>query len=352
MRANGLLATTGAVVRVDDLLHDRHHAGPLPDRRRSPGRPQRVGEAIATLQEYGISQLPGLRAARRRRARGLVGSITEKGLLDRAFRDPSIVERTVGEVMDPPLPFVDVEASLDQAFALLSAGPRRSSRPAAIARSASSPSSTSSNTSPTGPTHLADSTSPTRRRRPSRRSRPSGSSSSRCRCRFMRALAGPRPRRGRGRDRRHRPGRPARHARPLPPVPDRRPVGRPGGAAVARPGDRPDRAGRHAPDHRLVRVPRPTRTPTAGSRSAIASSRGTAARASPPRSSARCSTGRPRARRRSLPGVGLAGQRRVAGDHRAASASTQAGVQIDDIDGEELVFELDGWPPARPDARG
>jgi RimJ/RimL family protein N-acetyltransferase len=25
---------------------------------------------------------------------------------------------------------------------------------------------------------------------------------------------------------------------------------------------------------------------------------------------------------------------------------TQVGVQIDDIDGEELVFELDGWPPA------
>ena len=30
-----------------------------------------------------------------------------------------------------------------------------------------------------------------------------------------------------------------------------------------------------------------------------------------------------------------------------ASASRQVGVQIDDIDGEELVFELDDWPPAR-----
>jgi RimJ/RimL family protein N-acetyltransferase len=31
----------------------------------------------------------------------------------------------------------------------------------------------------------------------------------------------------------------------------------------------------------------------------------------------------------------------------------QVGVQIDDIDGEELVFELDGWPPARrPPASG
>ena len=53
---------------------------------------------------------------------GFVGSITEKGLLDRAFRDPSIVERTVGEVMDRPLPHVDVATSLDEAFALLSGG--------------------------------------------------------------------------------------------------------------------------------------------------------------------------------------------------------------------------------------
>ncbi len=34
----------------------------------------------------------------------IVGAIAEKGLLDRAFRDPEVVERTVGEVMDPPLP--------------------------------------------------------------------------------------------------------------------------------------------------------------------------------------------------------------------------------------------------------
>ena len=55
-------------------------------------------------------------------AADFVGSITEKGLLDRAFRDPSTVERTVGEVMDPPLPTIDRGASLDDAFALLSGG--------------------------------------------------------------------------------------------------------------------------------------------------------------------------------------------------------------------------------------
>ena len=82
---------------------------------------QRVGEAIAVLQEYGISQLPVSERPDDDAIEGIVGSITEKGLLDRAFRDPAIVERTVGEVMDQPLPLVDVDASLDAAFALLGA---------------------------------------------------------------------------------------------------------------------------------------------------------------------------------------------------------------------------------------
>ena len=119
LRANGLMATTGAVVRVEDLLHDRHHAGPLPTLVLARTT-QRAGDAIATLQEYGISQMPVSEQPDGDAVEGIVGSITEKGLLDRAYRDPSVVERTVGEVMDRPLPFADVEATLDQAFALLS----------------------------------------------------------------------------------------------------------------------------------------------------------------------------------------------------------------------------------------
>ena len=120
MRANGLLATTGAVVRVEtcSMTGITPAAADLVMARTT----QRVGEAIAILQEYGISQLPVSEPPDGDALEGFVGSITEKGLLDRAFRDPSIVERTVGEVMDRPLPFVDVAASLDEAFALLSGG--------------------------------------------------------------------------------------------------------------------------------------------------------------------------------------------------------------------------------------
>jgi cystathionine beta-synthase len=136
MRANGLMATTGAATRIDALLADRHHA---------PERPavivarttERVGDAIATLQAYGISQLPVSEEPEGDDVVGLVGSISEKGLLDRAFRDPSVVERTVGEVMDPPLPLVAASATLDEAFALLSGGTNalvavRGERPAGV----------------------------------------------------------------------------------------------------------------------------------------------------------------------------------------------------------------------------
>jgi cystathionine beta-synthase len=119
MRNNGLLPTTGATTRIDTLLADRHV---------DPDRPplvvarttERVGDAIETLQAFGISQLPVSERPEGDDVAGLVGSISEKGLLDRAYRDPSVVDRTVGEVMDPPLPLVEASASLDEAFSLLS----------------------------------------------------------------------------------------------------------------------------------------------------------------------------------------------------------------------------------------
>ncbi|MFL5680815.1 MAG: cystathionine beta-synthase [Chloroflexota bacterium] len=135
MRVNGLLATTGAVIRVAELLGDRH-GDRLPDLVLARTT-QRVGQVIETLQEFGISQLPVSEDADGDSVVGIVGSITEKGLLDRAFRDPSVVDRTVGEVMDPPLPLLDASATLDEAFAMLSGGAAalvavRGERPAGI----------------------------------------------------------------------------------------------------------------------------------------------------------------------------------------------------------------------------
>ena len=81
-----------------------------------------MGAAIDLLQLYGISQLPVSEQPEGDSLAGIVGSVSERGLLDRAYRDPSVVERTVGEVMDRPLPTLGVETTLDDAFAILSDG--------------------------------------------------------------------------------------------------------------------------------------------------------------------------------------------------------------------------------------
>ena len=119
MRKSGLLDTTGGVVRVGELLRARHHTPELPDLVVARTT-QRVGEAIGLLQEYGISQMPVSQDPNGAALESIVGSISEKGLLDRAYRDPTVVERTIGEVMDRPLPALEVGASVDEAFRLLS----------------------------------------------------------------------------------------------------------------------------------------------------------------------------------------------------------------------------------------
>ena len=121
MRVNGLLPTTGAVIRIGELLVGRQGGAERPTVVLARTT-ERVGHAIATLQEYGISQMPVSEDAEGDAVVGIVGSISEKGLLDRAFRDPTVVDRTVGEVMDAPLPLMDASATLDDAFSLLSGG--------------------------------------------------------------------------------------------------------------------------------------------------------------------------------------------------------------------------------------
>ena len=136
LRANGLLPTSGGVVTLRDILDDHHHGRQLPDVVVARTI-ETVGTAIGRLQEFGISQMPVSEDHDGARLASLVGSITEAGLLARAYRDPQVVERTVGEVMDGPLPQVREQATLDEAFVLIDGGASavlatRGDRPAGI----------------------------------------------------------------------------------------------------------------------------------------------------------------------------------------------------------------------------
>ena len=105
MRVNGLLGSPAPRVRIADVLRNGHQAADLPDVILARTTDS-VADAIATLERFGISQMP-VTERDDQRIEGIVGSINEKGLLERVYRQPEIVERTVGEVMDRPLPTID-----------------------------------------------------------------------------------------------------------------------------------------------------------------------------------------------------------------------------------------------------
>jgi cystathionine beta-synthase len=116
MAANGFLDKAGAGAKLADVVRRKHTDLPAivhvhPD--------EPVRDAIATLHTYGVSQMPVTRREGGDARDDVVGSIRERGLLDRAYRDPGVLDQTVGEVMEAPLPMVDGRDTVEAAMGLL-----------------------------------------------------------------------------------------------------------------------------------------------------------------------------------------------------------------------------------------
>jgi cystathionine beta-synthase len=79
----------------------------------------KVGGAIDLMQRYGISQLPVVRAQPPDALTDVVGSLQERSLLDRVFRNPDALNEDIAVAMQPPLAAVDAGASIDDVFAEL-----------------------------------------------------------------------------------------------------------------------------------------------------------------------------------------------------------------------------------------
>jgi len=77
---------------------------------------EKVGGAIDLLQRYGISQLPVVRSRPAESLTEVVGSLQERSLLDRVFRNPDALNDDVAVAMQPPLAAVDAGASIDEVF--------------------------------------------------------------------------------------------------------------------------------------------------------------------------------------------------------------------------------------------
>ena len=79
----------------------------------------KVGQAIELMQRYSISQLPVVRDGDTESLADVVGSLQERGVLDRVFKNPDALNDDVAVAMQPPLATVDAAASVDEVFAEL-----------------------------------------------------------------------------------------------------------------------------------------------------------------------------------------------------------------------------------------
>jgi cystathionine beta-synthase len=82
-----------------------------------------VREAIAIMREYEVSQLPVVKHEPPVVLAEVVGAITERDLLDRAFAEPATLDRAVDDVMGPAFPTVGSGEPLDVAVSRLEAAP-------------------------------------------------------------------------------------------------------------------------------------------------------------------------------------------------------------------------------------
>src|SRR5947199_6781193 len=71
------------------------------------------------MQRYSISQLPVVRDGASEWLADVVGSLQDRDLLDRVFKNPDALHEDIASAMQPPLSAVEVTQTLDEVFATL-----------------------------------------------------------------------------------------------------------------------------------------------------------------------------------------------------------------------------------------
>jgi cystathionine beta-synthase len=115
MLEHGFLERHGPPDTVQQVLAFKHAENGTPDLVVCEAH-QKLGEAIELMQRYGISQLPVVRNAPVETLADVIGSLNERGLLDRVFRNPDALGEEVAAAMQPPLQAVDLGDTVEQVF--------------------------------------------------------------------------------------------------------------------------------------------------------------------------------------------------------------------------------------------
>lgn len=72
-----------------------------------------IGEAIKIMNKEGVDQMPVVEGGE------FVGSVTTNSLIERIISDPSIKDKSVGEIMDKPMQMVALDSTLDVLSSML-----------------------------------------------------------------------------------------------------------------------------------------------------------------------------------------------------------------------------------------
>jgi cystathionine beta-synthase len=122
MAEHGFNQPTAGKGTVGDVLAAKTSGDVPPLVHLHPG--ETVAAAIALLKEFGVSQMPVFAEGVHDDARtdDVLGSIRENALLDAALRDPEVMQRAIGEVLQPPLPTATLDDPLGRLAAELAGG--------------------------------------------------------------------------------------------------------------------------------------------------------------------------------------------------------------------------------------
>ena len=114
----GFLAATSSQTLGEVL---RGKSGRIPDLVHTHPS-ETIAEAVHILQEYGVSQIPVVRAEPPIVAAEVAGSVSERNLLDALYSGSAKLTDAVGRHMDDPLPTVGAGEPVAEAVALLEKG--------------------------------------------------------------------------------------------------------------------------------------------------------------------------------------------------------------------------------------
>jgi cystathionine beta-synthase len=114
MIEHGFLERSAPVPTVAELLRAKQaEAADLPALVTISAH-QKVGEAIDVMQRYSISQLPVVRDGTLGTLADVIGSLQDRDLLDRVFKNADALHEDVAAAMQPPLATVEASASIDE----------------------------------------------------------------------------------------------------------------------------------------------------------------------------------------------------------------------------------------------